>query len=371
MRVSGLRSPRRRSNPCAAPNCQKRAQTRERDCSHLEQRERYTERLLHGSREPLLKLTIHDIAKAAGVSTGTVSRALNGRSGVNPQTKTRILELVRQLGYVPDVGARQLARGATSVIGITRYADTSLRNPYYTLLVDAIQAALVGSGYGVHILGSDAELEEGMFAGVIVAGVRLKDTRLEYLKSRSQTPFVAISAGDGDVASVELDNRVGMLEVIAHLAARSHQKIAHMTGHPIGRDALSRLEAYREGLQAAGLTFECVLDGGFTELGAYRATQRALRDGIEFTALTCASDEMALGAMLALGDGGKRVPQDIAVTGFDDLPLETFSVAQLTTVYQPLLEIGRTAAQLLLEQLAGGSPRSVIFTPHLIVRQTA
>ena len=320
-----------------------------------------------------LKLTIHDIAKAAGVSTGTVSRALNGRSGVNPQTKDRILELVGKLGYVPDVGARQLARGATSVIGITRYADTSLRNPYYTLLVDAIQAALLGHGYGVHILGSDAELEDGAFAGVIVAGVRLGDTRLEYLKSQRRTSFVAISAGAGhaDVANVELDNRAGMLAVIAYLAARGHQKIAHMTGHPIGHDAQARLEAYREGLRAAGLEFECLLDGGFTELGAYRATQRVLRDGVEFTALTCASDEMALGALQALKDGELRVPADMAVTGFDDLPLETFRLAQLTTVHQPLLEIGRAAAQLLLEQLSGEAPRSVTFTPQLIVRHSA
>ena len=320
-----------------------------------------------------MKLTIHDIAKAAGVSTGTVSRALNGRSGVNPQTKQRILELVRELGYVPDVGARQLARGATSVIGITRYADTSLRNPYYTLLVDAIQAALLGHGYGVHILGSDAELEDRQFAGVIVAGVRLEDTRLEHLRLSGQTPFVAISAGPGysDVASVELDNRAGMLSVIAHLVRQGHQKIAHMTGQPIGRDAQARLEAYRDGLSAAGLEFQTVLDGGFTELGAYRATQRALRGSAEFTALTCASDEMALGALQALADGGRRVPEEMAVTGFDDLPLETFSAAQLTTVHQPLLEIGRAAAQLLLEQLGGEKPRSATFTPRLIMRRTA
>jgi len=278
------------------------------------------------------------------------------------------LELVEQLGYVPDVGARQLARGATSVVGITRYADTSLRNPYYTLLLDAIQAALLGSGYGVRILGSDAELEDGQFAGV-----RLGDTRLEYLKSQRRTPFVTISAGVGhvDVANVELDNRAGMLAVIAYLAARGHQKIAHMTGHPIGHDAQARLEAYCEGLRAAGLEFECLLDGGFTELGAYRATQRALREGIEFTALTCASDEMALGALQALGDGELRVPEDMAVTGFDDLPLQTFAVAQLTTVHQPLLEIGRAAARLLLEQMGGEAPRSVTFTPRLIVRRSA
>ncbi|NJK46569.1 MAG: LacI family transcriptional regulator [Pleurocapsa sp. SU_196_0] len=145
----------------------------------------------------MTKLTIHDIARAAGVSTGTVSRALNDRSGVNQQTKAHILEVVERLGYVPDVGARQLARGSRTVIGITRYSDTSLRNPYYTLLVDAVQEYLVGSGYSVHILGSDAELHGSRFAGVIVPGVRLEDTRLAHLRlTQSRTPFVAINVGN-------------------------------------------------------------------------------------------------------------------------------------------------------------------------------
>jgi LacI family transcriptional regulator len=327
----------------------------------------------------MTKLTIHDIARAAGVSTGTVSRALNDRSGVNQQTKAHILEVVERLGYVPDVGARQLARGSRTVIGITRYSDTSLRNPYYTLLVDAVQEYLVGSGYSVHILGSDAELHGSRFAGVIVPGVRLEDTRLAHLRlTQSRTPFVAINVGQpqqSDIASVELDNRSGMLAVVLHLIARGHTRIAHMTGTPIGRDAQQRLDAYREALMKAGLSYELVLDGGFTELGAYRAMQRLLRDPSSqtepFTALTCASDEMALGVLQALEDAGQHAPQDLAVTGFDDLPLESFQAAQLTTVHQPLRDIGHGAAQLLLEQLEGLSPRTVTFTPHLIVRQTA
>ncbi len=320
------------------------------------------------------KLTIHDIARAAGVSTGTVSRALNDRAGVNQQTRERVLEVVQSLGYVPDVGARQLAKGARTIIGVTRYSDTSLRNPYYTLLVDVVQQSLVGSGYSVHILSSDTELEHARFAGVIVPGVRLEDSRLAHLRlQRSRTPFVAIGVGaeQRDIASVELNNRSGTLEVMRHLIARGHQCITHVTGAPIGRDAQQRLDAYSEILTEANLSHHEVLDGGFTELGAYRAVTRALHQGSKFTALMCASDEMALGAIQAIKDAGKRVPEDIAVTGFDDLPLESFQAAKLTTVHQPLREIGHLAAQLLLEQLEGIKPRTVTFTPKLVVRHTA
>jgi LacI family transcriptional regulator len=154
------------------------------------------------------KLTIHDIAKAAGVSTGTVSRALNDRTGVNPETRHAILELVAKLGYRPDLGARQLARGTRSVVGITRFSDTSLRNPYYTLLVDAIQTALLDSGYAVHIIRNDSELLEGHFAGIIIPGIHLADARPNELQ-RHKIPFAVIGLGapHAQIASVELENR--------------------------------------------------------------------------------------------------------------------------------------------------------------------
>ncbi|MFN3265414.1 MAG: LacI family DNA-binding transcriptional regulator [Deinococcales bacterium] len=319
------------------------------------------------------KLTIHDIAKAAGVSTGTVSRALNDRAGVNPETKAQILELVAQFGYHPDVGARQLARGARSVVGITRYSDTSLRNPYYALLLDAIQTALLDSGYSVHILRNDSEMLERQFAGIIVPGIRLSDTRPNSLK-RLEIPFVAIGLGapSPEIASVELENRAGMLEVMRHLFALGHRQIAHLTGTPIGVDAQVRLETYKEALAEAGLMFDpaLVFDGRFTELGAYRATQTALKSK-KFSALVCASDEMALGAIQALEDAGLRVPQDISVTGFDDLQLESFQAAALTSVRQPLERIGREAATLLLEQIAQKKPRCVLIYPDFIARASS
>jgi LacI family transcriptional regulator len=317
------------------------------------------------------KLTIHDIAKAAGVSTGTVSRALNDRAGVNPETRRLILELVAKLDYRPDVGARQLARKTRSVVGITRFSDTSLRNPYYTLLVDAIQTALLDSGYSVHIVRNDSELFEGQFAGIIIPGIHLADARPNELQ-RLNIPFAVIGLGapHDQIASVELENRFGMIEVMRHLIKLGHTKIAHLTGTPIGVDAQARLEAYKEGLTEAGLSFntDLVFDGRFTELGAYRAVTTALKQKQDFSALVCASDEMAIGAIQAIEDAELRVPQDISVTGFDDLQLEGFQSAALTSVHQPLERIGREAATLLLEQIESKKPRCVLIYPDLRIR---
>ena len=319
------------------------------------------------------KLTIHDIAKAAGVSTGTVSRALNNRAGVNPDTRQQILELVGQLGYRPDVGARQLARGTHSVVGITRYSDTSLRNPYYALLLDAIQTALLDSGYTVHILRNDSEITEGHFAGIIIPGLHLADTRPSELRQLG-IPFAVIGLGapQTSIASVELENRVGMIAIMRHLIGLGHTTIAHLTGTPIGVDAQARLEAYQEGLAEAGLRADATLvfDGRFTELGAYRAIAAALLAGQKFTALVCASDEMAIGALQAITDAGLRVPQDISLTGFDDLALESFQAAALTSVRQPLERIGREVATLLLEQIEGKKPRCVLLTPEFVARSS-
>ena len=316
------------------------------------------------------KLTIHDIAKRAGVSTGTVSRALNGRFGVSEITRERVLKVVSDLGYVPDPGARQLAKGSRTVIGITRFSETSLRNPYYTLLLDLIQEALVGAGYAVRILTNTHDVTRPGVAGVIVPGVYLADARLEELRIHNM-PFVVIGEMPPEYTWVEIDNRSGMRQVIKHLLELGHTRIAHMTGAPIGQTAQLRLDTQREVMQAANLELpeELVLDGQFTQLGAYRAIQRALHQKLEFSAVACASDEMALGVLAALEDAGLHVPNDISVTGFDDLPLdEDMKGVPLTTVHQPMRLIGHTAAQLMLELLEGATPRGVLLPVNLVTR---
>jgi LacI family transcriptional regulator len=325
--------------------------------------------------------TIFEVARLAGVSTGTVSRALNNRAGVNIQTRAKVLEVIDQIGYVPDIGARQLARRSRTVIGITRFTNNSLRNPYYTLLVDLIQEALVDGGYVVRILESN---DPGGCAGVIMPGVHLSDSRPEELR-RLKIPFVVISDAESieHDAWVEVDNRYGMRQVIQHLIGLGHRRIAHLTGGPIdqtvpanletfGQTAQVRLQTYRTVLEESGLQVDpsLILDGQFSELGAYRAVQRALEAGLDFTALACASDEMALGAMQALEDRGLRIPEDISVTGFDDLPLEPVR-SRLTTVHQPLRLLGHTAAAIMLELLEGKPARGQLLPVHFVARSSS
>jgi LacI family transcriptional regulator len=318
----------------------------------------------------MTKPTIFEVARVAGVSTGTVSRALNNRAGVNVETRAKVLEVVEQLGYVPDIGARQLARRSRTVIGITRFTSNSLRNPYYTLLVDLIQEALVDAGYVVRILEND---EPGHCAGVIVPGVHLADSRPDELRRR-KIPFVVISDADEieHDAWVEVDNRYGMRQAMSHLLGLGHRRIAHLTGGPIGQTAHVRLQIYRTMLEEAGFEYDpaLVFDGQFTELGGYRAINQALEAGLNFTALACASDEMALGAMQALEDRGLRIPQDISVTGFDDLPLESVR-SRLTTVHQPLRLLGHTAATIMLELLEGKPARGQLLPVRLVLRSSS
>ena len=330
---------------------------------------------------PVTKPTIFEVARVAGVSTGTVSRALNNRVGVNVDTRARVLEVIEQLGYVPDIGARQLARRSRTVIGIARFTNNSLRNPYYTLLVDLIQEALVDAGYVVRILEND---DPGHCAGVIVPGVHLSDSRPEELRRR-KIPFVVISDAENieHDAWVEVDNRFGMRQVMQHLIGLGHKRIAHLTGGPIdqtaqmqletfGQTAQVRLETYRRVLEESGLEYDptLILDGQFSELGGYRAVTQSLEAGLEFTALACASDEMALGAMQALEDRSLRIPQDISVTGFDDLPLEPVR-SRLTTVHQPLRLLGHTAATIMLELLEGKPARGQLLPVRLVVRSSS
>jgi LacI family transcriptional regulator len=318
----------------------------------------------------MIKPTIFEVARVAGVSTGTVSRALNNRAGVNVDTRAKVLEVVEQLGYVPDIGARQLARRSRTVIGITRFTNNSLRNPYYTLLVDLIQEALVDGGYVVRILEND---DPGHCAGVIVPGVHLSDSRPEELRRR-KIPFVVISDADNieHDAWVEVDNRFGMRQVVQHLIGLGHRRIAHLTGGPIGQTAQVRLQTYLMALDESGVERDpqLLLDGQFSELGAYRSVTQALEAGLKFTAIACASDEMALGAMQALEDRGLRIPEDVSVTGFDDLPLEPVR-SRLTTVHQPLRLLGHTAATIMLELLEGKPARGQLLPVRLVVRSSS
>lgn len=320
----------------------------------------------------MARVTIQLVAQAAGVSKGTVSRVLNGRDDVNALTRQQVLGIVERLGYVPDPGARKLARGDRHVVGIAAYNGETPYGPYYSVLLDAIQEAFMGEGYTARLLEPDRDdLPVEVADGLILLGVHLDDPRPQRLAAAG-TPFAVVGQAAQGHAWVDVDNAGGTRLAVEHLANLGHRRIVHIGGAATGQAAHERLEAHLATLLARGLPQErqLVLDGGFTELGGYRAVRRALEDGLEFSAIAAASDEMAIGAVAALQDAGLRVPWDVSVTGFDDLPLAARAGPPLTTVRQPIREVGRRAARLLLDRLAGRPPRHEILPVELVVRSS-
>lgn len=334
------------------------------------------------------KLTISEIAQLAGVSIGTVSRALNGRYGVSLETQTAILKIVRETGFTPNLGAVGLARGSRQLIGIAPFSDHTPRSPYYAYLLDAIQESLYQRGFVARVLEPDLEINRRNCVGFIVPGVHLDEPRVNALH-KAGIPVVIVGQVAGDFAWVEVDNPGGIKAIINHLLKLGHTRIAHLTGTLAAQTAVERYNAYRATLTSAGLEFDAALvfDGGFTDLEAYRAVREFLerhkldgqkahghrlggRTGLPFTALAAASDEMAMGAIKALQDLGYRVPHDVSVTGFDDLPFATYVNPPLTTVHQPIRSVGRVAAEMLIEQLEGKPSRQVVLPVELVIRNS-
>lgn len=313
-----------------------------------------------------LRPTIQDVALAAGVSTGTVSRVLNGRPGVKATTKTAVLEAVTRLEYRPDTAARQLSGGRAKRIGFHVSAHNSRFSPFYMLFMEHLIAGFEEDGYRLDDIpsrpdGLPARLPDGM----VLFGVHDDDLRIPYLEAQG-VPFVLEGHAPGQ-RWVRADDLSGGRQATEHLVRLGHTDILHLGGDLSGQAAFDRLRGYRDVLVENGLAPLEPLNGGFSVLGAYRAVRRAWEAGISFSALFAASDEMARGAIVALEDAGLQVPGDVSVVGFDDL-LE-FGEG-LTTVRQDIAKVAETAVALLKEGLAGEPVRHEVVPVQLVVRGT-
>jgi LacI family transcriptional regulator len=310
--------------------------------------------------------TIQDVAAAAGVSTGTVSRVLNGRPGVKAATRAHVLETVSRLEYRPDSAARQLSGSRSKRIGFHVSARHGRFSPFYMLFMEYLIAGFQGEGYRLEDVpsrpdGLPAHLPEGM----VLFGVHDDDTRIPYLEAAG-VPFVLEGHAPGQ-RWVRSDDYGGGKEATEHLVRLGHHDILHLGGDPLGQGAFERWRGYQDALAAHSLAPRPPLDGGFTTLGAYRALRRVLEGGVSFSAIFAASDEMAQGAIAALEDAGLRVPGDVSLVGFDDLP--EFG-ERLTTVRQDIARVAETAVTLLKEGLRGEPVRHEIVPVQLVVRGT-
>lgn len=313
------------------------------------------------------RATINDVALASGFSIGTVSRVLNNRGEVSAATRARIKEAIALLGYEPDHVARTLSRKQLSV-GLSLAAGARRLTPFFMVFIERLIEELQLDGYRFTELAADAPADAGELPdAIIVHGALDDDARIAQFQ-RQRVPFVVVGHAKG-VRWVAPDDHAGGHMATQHLTNLGHEKIIHLGGLMSQQAFQDRYSGYLSALAEAGLPEQrnLLLDGEFTTLGGYRAVRGKFEAGCTATAIFAASDEMAVGAIAALHDLGYRVPLDVSVVGFDDLP----EVAHgLTTVRQNIGTIATTAVTLLKEALAGDPVRNVTVPVQLVARGT-
>ena len=318
------------------------------------------------------RVTIADLARRSGVSKGTVSRALNGYEDVSPATRARIAALARELGYEPDAPARSLrTRRSMLVAAYLGRCGEDASHPFFRPVLAGLSARLRATGYGLMVVEGTADLRHvrrGGIDGAVLMSVDA-DNPLVAALAAAGIPYVGV---DVELpAHVASDHRGGTAMAVGHLAQLGHRRIAAIAGHQHTLAGRERLEGYRAGLAAAGLAYDpaLVAVGDFSAASGEAAARQLLPAAP--TAIVAASDLMAVGATRALVAAGLRVPEDVSVVGFDDLPLATLVRPELTTVRQDPARIGAAAADAVLERIEGEPANRTTVPVELVVRASS
>ncbi len=335
---------------------------------------------------PLARATITDVARAAGASKATVSAVLNDSSPVSPELRLRVLDAVEALDYRPSRGARATAARRGRSVGVL---VKELDNPYFAGVIAGVRAHADAHGYALLVASSERDpaaerraaalLPAGDVAGLIVPPVLDEEADLSHLfeLKRRQVPFVLLGGIRGVPASlVGVDNLTASRAAGEHLIALGHTRIVHFGGPPGSTQAGERVDGLRRACGAARVPFtdaDVIPAGAHLEDG-YRAARAYLAGAApeaRCTAATCFNDLVALGVGRALAEAGLRVPDDVSLVGYDDIPLLEYLPVPMTTVRVPTVEMGRLAAELLLRHVDGGpevQTRKIYLDAELVVR---
>jgi LacI family transcriptional regulator len=325
-------------------------------------------------------VTLHMVAKAARVSPSTVSRILNRTAVVSEAKERAVNEAVRKLGFRPNLAARVLAGGRTQTVGVvTQFIDS----PFYGAALRGVEDGLGPSGYNALFVSGhwDAAnearcidvLRARRVDGMIVLSGRLRDQALKACARAMPVVVAGRSLAAPGLFSLSFDNVEGGRLATQHLIALGHRRIAFISGDPQHPDADERLRGYRAALETAGIAFDprLVVPGEYHEVSGLLAVDRLLESRQQFTAIFAGNDQMAFGAALGLHRHSLRVPDDVSLVGFDDLPGSVYSIPPLSTVHLSAYELGRLAAVSLLQMLAGEEPTAVVPAPRLIARESS
>lgn len=328
-------------------------------------------------------ITIRDVAKKAGVSISTVSRAFNKYEDISESTREHILKVAADLGYHPNIVAKSLSANRNYRMAII--VEDYMPDDYATYeIFMAFRSELSEQGYETIILSTTTDIQkvenlskipqEKQVDGVFILGLKMTDEYFKQLESfKYPCVLYDISIKNDLCCSVGVDNLKGAAKAVEHLIEQGHEKIAFINGHEDAQVSYERLDGYYLALARQGLLIDknLVINGGFSFDGGKEAAVKLVSEHKEITAIFCASDLMACGAMEGIKEMGLSIPEDIAVVGFDDINICEYVTPKLTTIRQERDKIGRTAALQLVEMINGKSPARSIIEPTLIVRESS
>ncbi|TFV64889.1 UNVERIFIED_ORG: LacI family transcriptional regulator [Bacillus sp. AZ43] len=321
-----------------------------------------------------------DVAALAGVSHQTVSRVVNGHPNVAPHTRERVERAIAQLGYRPNIAARALVTGSTRTIGLVT-VKINQYGPAQTML--GLEQAARAAGYSLSVSILDEATAAAMREAVdtfvaqrvdgIVALSTYDDAAAALSVLDPPVPLVAVQVGgDDDRPAVGVDQETGARLATRHLLELGHRTVHHVAGPADSQEARARIAGWRAELAAAGAPVpDAPLRGDWTPKSGYLAGKSLaarIHGGEDITAVFLANDQMALGLLAALHEEQLRVPEDVSVVGFDDLPESPYLTPPLTTVRQDFAELGRRGVQLVLSRMKGENVHPEPVPPSLLVR---
>lgn len=331
-----------------------------------------------------MAVTIYDIAERAGVSIATVSRVFSGRARVADTTRARVFEVAEQLGYEPHAGAQSLARQSTQVVSAVLPMLTSY---FFMEVIRGVQDCLFEAGYDLLVYASrtpnllpqqlERALQPGRADGLLLCSTEITPAMARQLAASNQ-PIALVDATHPDFDAVSLNNVEGGYAAARHLIETGCERLALIQPHPDSQPGVERRQGFERALEEAGRSVSAArvvtstedVQHGYTREGGYAAMQQLLRERPRPDGVFAASDVQALGALKAIRDAGLRCPEDVALIGFDDI--RTSAYVGLSTLSQPMYDMGRQAADKLVRRLADPNrPVShTSFSARLIARET-
>jgi LacI family transcriptional regulator len=332
--------------------------------------------------------TIYEVAKRSGVSTATVSRVMAEGKGFSTATRERVLSIAAELGWVPSGPARGLASRRSGIVGLLfpdfgRSGEAEEESPLYVdQVIRGAERSATAAGDAVLIAATRSESGRelafaiaGKVDGLVVMARSLSDDDIAAISRSVPVVMLANTPERGGLDFVGADNRGGARQVTEHLITRhGHTDLAFLSGPPESPDSQDRFAGFRDALRAAGLPVprRPAATGGFTEAGGQQAVTAMIEARRLPRAIVCGNDEMAIGALAALRAARRRVPGNVAVTGFDDIAASRHVQPALSTVHQPMRELGERSVRMLLERIAepGRPPASVVLPTQMVIRNS-